>query len=117
MRDVTHRPPSHTTPVPTIKNPRKPGATLFKFKVSDALLAPPSLMSTEMYSLLIDAYVKDVEEKAYLFKAIQNIPCIAKKADWAFKWIERCALTHPTRNPQPVCFQSLNSSHAAATRD
>jgi len=89
----------------------------FKFKVSDAPPAPPSLMSTEMYSLLIDAYVKDVEEKAYLFKAIQNIPCIAKKADWAFKWIERCALTHPTRNPQPVCFQSLNSSHAAATRD
>ena len=47
-------------------------------------------MSTEMYSLLIDAYVKDNQEKNYLFKAIQNIPCIAKKADWAFKWIERC---------------------------
>lgn len=77
---------------------------------------PLSLMSTEMYSLLIDAYVKDNQEKNYLFKAIQNIPCIAKKADWAFKWIERCAL-NPHRNPQPVCSQSLNSSHAPATRD
>ena len=35
---------------------------------------PLSLMSTEMYSLLIDAYVKDNQEKNYLFKAIQNIP-------------------------------------------
>ena len=42
-----------------------------------------------MSSLLIDAYVKDAQEKTYLFQAIQNIPCIAKKADWAFKWIER----------------------------
>ena len=42
-----------------------------------------------MYSLLIDAYVKDAKEKTYLFQAIQNIPCIAKKADWAFTWIER----------------------------
>jgi len=46
---------------------------------------------SEMYSLLIDAYVKDAKEKTYLFQAIQNIPCIAKKADWAFKWIESSA--------------------------
>ena len=75
---------------------------------------------TQIVKLLLikgaDAYVKDNQEKNYLFKAIQNIPCIAKKADWAFKWIERCAL-NPHRNPQPVCSQSLNSSHAAPTRD
>ena len=51
-----------------------------------------------MYSLLIDAYVKDAKEKTYLFQAIQNIPCIAKKADWAFKWIERDARA---RTPSP----------------
>ena len=42
-----------------------------------------------MYSLLIDAYIKDSEKKAYLFKAIDNIPCVKKKADWALRWIER----------------------------
>lgn len=43
---------------------------------------------SETYSLLIDTYVKDKEEKGVLFDAINQIPCIAKKADWAMKWIE-----------------------------
>jgi len=42
----------------------------------------------ETYGLLIDTYIKDEKEKDYLFKAIDNIPCIKKKADWALKWIE-----------------------------
>lgn len=41
----------------------------------------------ETYGLLIDTYIKDKQEKNYLFKAIDNIPCIQKKADWALKWI------------------------------
>jgi ribonucleoside-diphosphate reductase beta chain len=41
-----------------------------------------------VYSLLIDTYIKDPKEKDYLFNAIQNIPCIKKKADWALKWID-----------------------------
>lgn len=41
----------------------------------------------ETYGLLIDTYIKDAAEKDYLFKAIDNIPCIQKKADWAFKWL------------------------------
>ncbi|MFA5584560.1 MAG: ribonucleotide-diphosphate reductase subunit beta [Candidatus Caldatribacteriota bacterium] len=41
----------------------------------------------ETYGLLIDTYIKDEAKKDYLFKAIENIPCIKKKADWAFKWI------------------------------
>jgi len=43
---------------------------------------------SEMYSLLIDAYIKDTAQKKYLFNAMENIPCVAKKADWALKWIE-----------------------------
>lgn len=43
---------------------------------------------SEMYSLLIDTYIKDNEEKARLFDAINTIPCIKKKAKWALKWIE-----------------------------
>jgi len=42
---------------------------------------------SESYSLLIDTYIKDREEKMTLFKAIDNFPCIKKKADWAIKWI------------------------------
>lgn len=42
----------------------------------------------ETYGLLIDTYIKDAKEKDYLFKAIDNIECIGKKADWAFKWLE-----------------------------
>ena len=42
----------------------------------------------ETYSLLIDTYVKDEEEKNNLFQAIDTIPCIGKKAKWALKWID-----------------------------
>lgn len=42
----------------------------------------------ETYSLLIDTYVKDEEEKNHLFQAIDTIPCISKKAKWALKWID-----------------------------
>jgi ribonucleoside-diphosphate reductase beta chain len=41
----------------------------------------------ETYGLLIDTYIKDEKEKQYLFHAIDNIPCIKKKSDWAIKWI------------------------------
>ena len=39
------------------------------------------------YSLLIETYIKDKEEKHTLFNAINNFPCIKKKSDWAQKWI------------------------------
>jgi len=41
----------------------------------------------ESYSLMIDTYVKSSEEKEHLYNAIETIPCIKKKADWAIKWI------------------------------
>ncbi|TVY12995.1 Ribonucleoside-diphosphate reductase small chain [Lachnellula arida] len=43
---------------------------------------------SETYSLLIDTYIKEQAQKTYLFNAIETIPCIKKKADWAVKWIE-----------------------------
>lgn len=42
---------------------------------------------SETYSLLIDTYVKESTEKSKLFNAIDNFPCVKKKADWAIKWI------------------------------
>jgi ribonucleotide reductase beta subunit family protein with ferritin-like domain len=42
---------------------------------------------SETYSLIIDTYIRDEEEKHKLFNAINNYPCIKKKADWGKKWI------------------------------
>ena len=42
---------------------------------------------SEAYSLLIDTYIKDTEEKTHLFNAIETIPAIMKKANWALNWI------------------------------
>ena len=42
---------------------------------------------SETYSLLIDTYIKDKEEQNMLFNAVETIPAIKKKADWAIKWI------------------------------
>merc|ERR1719424_1848744 len=42
---------------------------------------------SETYSLLIDTYIKDTKEKHELFNAMETIPCIQKKAQWAMKWI------------------------------
>ena len=42
----------------------------------------------ETYGLLIDTYIKDVEERSRLFNAIDTIPAVKKKADWALRWIE-----------------------------
>ena len=43
---------------------------------------------SETYANLIETYITDVEEKEFLFNAIENIDCIKKKAAWAQKWIE-----------------------------
>lgn len=43
---------------------------------------------SETYSLLIDTYFKDPVEKSQAFNAVNHMPCIKKKADWCFKWIE-----------------------------
>ncbi|MFN4298218.1 MAG: ribonucleotide-diphosphate reductase subunit beta [Thermaurantimonas sp.] len=43
---------------------------------------------SETYSLLIDTYIKDPEERDRLFHAIENFPAIKEKADWALRWIK-----------------------------
>lgn len=43
---------------------------------------------SEVYSLLIDTYIKDQVEKTRLLNAIDTIPCVKKKADWAMHWLE-----------------------------
>lgn len=43
---------------------------------------------SETYALLIDTYIKDPEEKDRLFHAVETVPCVRRKAEWALRWIE-----------------------------
>jgi|TARA_B110000483_G_scaffold242884_1_gene330265 ribonucleoside-diphosphate reductase beta chain len=52
---------------------------------------------SETYSLLIDTYIKDNEEKIKIFNSIENMPCVGKKAKWAYKWIENKEVNFATR--------------------
>merc|ERR1712184_157491 len=52
---------------------------------------------SEMYSLLIDTYIKDREERNKLFNAIETFPAIKKKAQWALKWINSNNATYSER--------------------
>ena len=61
---------------------------------------------SEMYSLLIDQYVKDPEEQAKYFRAIDTIPCIRKKADWALKWIDSTE-SYATRLVAFACVEGI----------
>ena len=42
---------------------------------------------SETYSLLIDTYIKDPKEKQRLFHALETVPCVHRKGEWALKWI------------------------------
>jgi ribonucleoside-diphosphate reductase beta chain len=66
---------------------------------------------SETYSLLIDKYVKDKDEQNKLFRAIDTIPCIQKKAQWAMKWIES-ATDYPTRLIAFACVEGIFFSGA-----
>jgi len=52
---------------------------------------------SQTYSLLIDTYIDDKQEKLDLFHATQTIPCVQKKADWALKWISSTTESFATR--------------------
>eukprot|EP00559_Dactyliosolen_fragilissimus_P008296 CAMPEP_0184858790 /NCGR_PEP_ID=MMETSP0580-20130426/3836_1 /TAXON_ID=1118495 /ORGANISM="Dactyliosolen fragilissimus" /LENGTH=410 /DNA_ID=CAMNT_0027355097 /DNA_START=62 /DNA_END=1294 /DNA_ORIENTATION=- len=44
---------------------------------------------SETYSLLIDTYIKNQQERNHLLNAIETVPCVQKKAEWALQWCER----------------------------
>ncbi|KAK0180299.1 hypothetical protein PV327_005958 [Microctonus hyperodae] len=52
---------------------------------------------SEMYSLLIDTYIRDPVQRDYLFNAIENLPCVATKAQWALNWISNDKATFGER--------------------
>ena len=67
---------------------------------------------SECYSLLIDTYIKDEENKERLFNAIDTFPCIKKKADWAKKWIADNRSSFATRLVAFACIEGIFFSGA-----
>lgn len=67
---------------------------------------------SEVYSLLIDTYIKNEAEKKTLFHAIDNFPCIKKKADWAIKWIQDNRSSFATRLVAFACVEGIFFSGA-----
>ena len=67
---------------------------------------------SETYSLLIDSYVKDESEKKRLFQAIENFPCIQKKAEWAIRWINDQTSDFATRLVAFACVEGIFFSGA-----
>jgi ribonucleoside-diphosphate reductase subunit M2 len=64
------------------------------------------------YSLLIETYIKEKEEKHRLFNAIENFPCIKKKSDWAQKWIHDNRSSFATRLVAFACIEGIFFSGA-----
>ena len=67
---------------------------------------------SETYSILIDSYIKNSEEKHQLFNAIANFPCIEKKAQWALKWINDKRASFATRLIAFACVEGIFFSGA-----
>ena len=59
---------------------------------------------SEVYSLLIDTYIKDPVEKDMLFNAIDTIPAVMEKAHWALRWLNK---EHSTFAERLVAFASV----------
>lgn len=66
---------------------------------------------SQTYSVLIDTYIKDGARKDELFNAIDNFPCIQKKADWAQKYIH-CSCPFETRLVAFACVEGIFFSGA-----
>ena len=67
---------------------------------------------SEVYSLLIETYIKDYNEKTRLFYALENFPCIKKKADWSLKWITDKRSSFATRLVAFACVEGIFFSGA-----
>lgn len=70
---------------------------------------------SEMYSLLIDTYIDNKEQKNRLFNAISLFPCIAKKADWARKWIADKDASFASRLVAFACVEGIFFSSSFAS--
>ena len=59
---------------------------------------------SETYSLLIDTYIKDQTDKMHLLNAIETVPCVQKKANWALQW---CDSRHASFAERCIAFAAV----------
>jgi ribonucleoside-diphosphate reductase beta chain len=62
---------------------------------------------SEAYSLLIETYITDSNEKKDLFDAIHTMPCVTQKANWAIKWINDKDATFAQRLLAFACVEGI----------
>lgn len=67
---------------------------------------------SETYSLLLDTYIKDTETKERLLNAIETVPAIKKKAEWALKWITNQEASFAKRLIAFACVEGIFFSGA-----
>ena len=67
---------------------------------------------SQTYSILIDSYIKNEEDKHRFFNAIEHFPCIKKKSDWAQKWIKDNRTGFATRLIAFACVEGIFFSGA-----
>ena len=70
---------------------------------------------SEMYSILIDTFIQDSQQRTKLFKAMENFPCIAKKGVWAKKWIQDESSSFAERLVGFACVEGIFFSSAFAS--
>jgi ribonucleoside-diphosphate reductase subunit M2 len=70
---------------------------------------------SEMYSILIDTFIQNSEQRTKLFQAIQHYPCITKKADWAKKWIHDNRSSFAARLVAFACVEGIFFSSSFAS--
>ncbi len=62
---------------------------------------------SEMYSLLIDTYIRDPVERDRLFNALEHVPAVKKKADWALSWINNGTASFAERILAYACVEGI----------
>jgi ribonucleotide reductase beta subunit family protein with ferritin-like domain len=70
---------------------------------------------SEMYSVLIDTFIQDSAKRSELFHAVDNFPCIGKKANWAIKWIQDKTSNFATRLVAFACVEGIFFSSSFAS--
>lgn len=70
---------------------------------------------SEMYSILIDTYIRNKDEKNKLFKSLENYPCISKKAQWAQKWMGDKRSSFASRLVAFACVEGIFFSSSFAS--
>jgi ribonucleoside-diphosphate reductase subunit M2 len=70
---------------------------------------------SQMYSILIETYIQQPDDKLKLFQALDNYPCIAKKGNWAKKWIGDNRSSFATRLIAFACVEGIFFSSSFAS--